>query len=57
MANTCPVKSLIKIENETKLMLTAKRISSIDIKITITFFRLRKIPIIPIEKITTPKIK
>jgi hypothetical protein len=45
------------IENATKLILTARSISSILINITIIFFLLRKIPIIPIEKITAPNVK
>ena len=55
--NTCPVRSPRKIENATKLILTANNINSILINITIIFFLLRKIPIIPIEKITAPRVK
>ena len=53
----CPVKSLVKIEKETKLILTANRISSIDIKITTTFFLFKNIPITPIVKIIAPNVK
>jgi hypothetical protein len=55
MVNICPTKSPEKIENEIKFILTAKRINSIDIKITITFFLFKKIPIIPKKKIIAPK--
>ena len=54
---TCQAKSPRKIENATKFILTASNINSILIKITIIFFLLRNIPIIPIEKITAPKVK
>ena len=54
---TCPVKSPKNIEKETKLMFTASKINSILINITMMFFLLRKIPIIPIEKITAPRVK
>ena len=54
---TCPAKSPRKIEKETKFILTASNINSILIKITIIFFLLRNIPIMPIEKITAPKVK
>jgi hypothetical protein len=47
----CPVRSCVKIEKETRFILTAKSISSIDIKIIITFFLFSKIPISPIIKI------
>ena len=42
------------IENEIRFMFTAKRINSIDIRITITFFLLRKIPITPKKKTIAP---
>ena len=38
----------IAVENATRLMLTASRMSSIDINMTITFFRFRKMPNTPI---------
>ena len=41
----------------TLFILTANRISSILIKITIIFFLFKKIPIIPMLKITAPKVK
>ena len=44
-------------ENEIKLMLTAKRINSIDIKITITFFRFKKIPNVPKKNMIAPNDK
>ena len=46
-----PIMSPEKIEKENKLILTANKISSIDIKITITFFLFKKIPITPKKKI------
>ncbi len=47
MVKTCPTRSPAKDEKATRLMLTASSISSIDIRMTITFFRFRKIPKIP----------
>ena len=47
MVKTCPTRSPRKDEKATKLMLTASSISSIDIRITMTFFRFRKMPKIP----------
>jgi len=35
------------VENATKLILTASRMSSIDIRMMMTFFRLRKMPKMP----------
>ena len=55
--NTWPDKSSKYIENDTRLILTANYISSMLIKITIIFFRFKKIPIIPMLKITAPKVK
>ena len=49
--------SKICAENDIKFILTAKRISSIDIKITITFFLFKKIPITPKKKIIAPNDK
>ena len=54
---TCPDRSFKYIENETKFILTANKISSILIKITIIFFLFKKIPTIPIVKITAPKVR
>src|SRR5690606_22291820 len=42
--NTCPAASPRKCEKAMKLMLTASSISSIDISITMTLRRFRKIP-------------
>jgi hypothetical protein len=39
---------LRKLENATRLMLTASRISSTDIRMMMTFLRLRKMPNTPI---------
>ena len=44
-------------ENDIKLILTANKISSIDINITITFFLFKKIPITPKKKIIAPNDK
>ena len=49
--------SLKKIEKDTKFILTAKRISSTDIKIIITFFLFKKIPTIPIANIIAAKVR
>ena len=46
----CPTKSFRKWENATKLIFTANKISSIDIRTTITFLRLIKMP-------KTPRVK
>jgi hypothetical protein len=46
--NTCPTRSPRCAENATRLMLTARSISSIDIRMTMTFLRLTKIPKIPV---------
>ena len=43
-----------KIEKDIRLIFTANKISSIDIKITITFFLFKKIPITPKKKIIAP---
>ena len=56
-ANICPNKSSSVFENPTKLILVAKIINSIDIKIDIMFFLFIKIPRKPIEKIIEDKIK
>ena len=45
------------LQNDTKLIFTARSISSILIKITIIFFLFRNIPIIQIVKIISPKVK
>ena len=47
MAKIWPTKSLRKDENATRLMFTANSINSTDIKMTMTFLRLMKIPTIP----------
>ena len=51
IVNTCPNISPENIENDIKLIFTANKINSIDIKITITFFLFKNIPTIPKEKI------
>ena len=51
------IDSLPRLLNATKLILTDKRISSTDIKIIITFFLFKKIPIIPITKIIADRVK
>ena len=45
------------IQNDIKLILTANKISSIDINITMTFFLFKKIPITPKKKIIAPNDK
>jgi len=50
-------KSFKNIEKDTKLMLTASKISSILINITIIFFLFKKIPTTPIVKIIAPRVK
>src|SRR5579864_8274277 len=50
IAKTWPARSLRLTEKATKLMLTAKSISSIDIRMMMTFLRLRKMP-------KTPRVK
>ena len=57
MVNICPTKSPEKIEKEIKFIFTASKINSIDIKITITFFLFKNIPIIPKKNIIAPKDK
>ena len=54
IVNICPTMSPEKIENEIKFIFTANKISSIYIKITITFFLFKKIPSIPKKKIIAP---
>ena len=49
--------SPVKIEKEIKLMFTAKRINSIDINITITFFLFKKMPITPKKKTIAPRVR
>ncbi|MDT4887472.1 hypothetical protein FQZ97_1239300 [compost metagenome] len=46
-AKTCPTMSFRKLEKATKLMLTESRMSSTDIRITMTFLRLMKMPSTP----------
>jgi len=50
-------EDLIKIENDTKFIFTAKSINSILISITIIFFLFRKIPTIPIVNIIAARVK
>ena len=50
IANICPEISFRNTEKDIKLIFTYKSINSIDIKIIITFFLLRKIPSTPIVK-------
>ena len=50
LAATTNLNEINKI-NDTKLIFTAKSISSIDISIIITFFLFKNIPTTPIEKI------
>ena len=57
MVKICPTISPEKIENDIKFIFTARSISSIDINITITFFRLRKIPMTPKKNIIAPNDK
>src|SRR5271165_1416660 len=47
IANTCPTRSPSAAENATRFRLTASRISSIDIRMMMTFLRLRKMPKMP----------
>src|SRR5713226_2615988 len=56
MANTCPSADPTSRENATRLMFTAFSISSIDIKIMITFRRVTT-PIAPIVNSTMPSHK
>src|SRR5262249_55559214 len=46
-ANTWPTRSPMNEEKATRLMLTASSMSSTDIRMTMTFLRLRKIPKMP----------
>ena len=55
--NICPLISLRKTEAETKLMLAAKKIISMHIKIKIIFLRLRNSPKHPIIKTINDRIK
>ena len=55
--NICPEISFKNIEKATKLMLTANKISSILINITMMFFLFKKIPTIPIVNIIAPKVR
>src|ERR1700722_16767903 len=47
IANTWPTRSPSAAENATRFKLTASRISSIDIRMMMTFLRLRKMPKMP----------
>ena len=55
MAKICPDKSLEKLENAIKFILTARRINSIDISIIITFFLFKNIPRMPIVNNIAPR--
>ena len=57
IVNTCPKISPEKIEKEIKLIFTANKINSIDIRITITFFLFKNIPTIPKEKMIAPRVR
>src|SRR5262249_29409494 len=46
-AKSCPTRSPRNAENATRLMLTASSMSSTDIRMTMTFLRLRKMPKMP----------
>ena len=50
-------KNIIVILMSIELILLAVNINSILINITMMFFLFRKIPMIPIEKITAPRVK
>ena len=50
-------KILEKYENAIKFILTPNKINSIDIKILITFFLFKKIPVTPNKKINEDNIK
>src|ERR1700733_14075119 len=56
-AKTGPTRAWRNDENATKLMLTASRMSSIDIRMMITFFRFRKMPTTPIVKTMAATIR
>jgi hypothetical protein len=56
MANICPTKSPKNEEKATKLILTESRTNSIDIKSEITFLRLIKIPLTPIQNKSEERI-
>src|SRR6185437_13061659 len=47
IANTCPTRSPSAAENATRFKLTASRISSTDMRMMMTFLRLRKMPKMP----------
>src|SRR6185312_10730337 len=49
-AKTCPTRSPRYEEKATKLMFTARRISSTDIRMMMMFLRLRKMPTTPMVK-------
>ena len=57
IVNIWPTKSPEKIEKEIKFIFTAKRINSIDIKITITFFLFKNIPTTPMVNINAPRVR
>ena len=57
IVNICPTISPEKIEKDIRFIFTASKISSIDIKMTITFFLFKKIPITPKKNTIAPKDK
>src|SRR5690606_19778034 len=56
-AKTCPTRSPSAAEKATKLMFTASRINSIDIRMTMTFFLLRKMPNTPSVNSTAETVR
>src|SRR5690606_36056763 len=56
-AKTCPTRSPSAAEKATKLMLTASRMSSIDIRMTMTFLRFRKMPNTPSVNRTAESVR
>tara|TARA_B100000579_G_C22697214_1_gene788013 strand:+ start:289 stop:726 length:438 start_codon:yes stop_codon:yes gene_type:complete len=56
-AKTCPTRSPKYDEKATKLIFTDNRMSSIDIRIIITFFLFKKIPKTPKVRIIEDRIK
>src|SRR5262245_49149970 len=56
-AKTCPTRSCRKLENATRLTLTASRMSSTDIRMTMTFLRLMKMPKMPSVNRIAPTVR
>ena len=54
IAKICPTMSFRNTEKATKLMFTASRISSTDIRITMMFLRFMKMPSTPSVNSTAP---